>query len=195
MKEIWKDIKEYEGLYQVSNLGKIKSLGRTIERIGVKGTKFYKNYPEKLLKQTKNKKGYLTVILSKNNKNKIIRVHRIVAQTFLDLKKNGKEVNHKDGNKENNCISNLEWITHQENIIHAYKNRLKKGSMLGKFGKEHNSSMQILQIDKNTNKIIRTFYGCNEAERETNINRTSINKCCNKKRKTAGGYIWKYKEV
>lgn len=133
--------------------------------------------------------------MSKNNKSKIIRVHRIVAKTFLVLKENVKEVNHKDGNKENNCISNLEWITHQENMIHAYKNGLKKCSMIGKFGKEHNNSIQILQIDRYTNEIVGTFYGCNKAERKTGIHRTSINKCCNKKRKTAGGYIWMYKEV
>lgn len=195
MKEIWKDIQGYEGLYQVSNLGRIKSLGRTIKKIGPKGKIFYRDYPEKILKQTKNKKGYLTVILSKNNENKIVRVHRIVAKTFLNLKEKGKEVNHKDGNKENNCASNLEWITHQENMIHAYKNGLKKGAMTGRFGKKHNKSMQILQIDTNTNEIIGTFYGCNEIERKTGIDRSSINKCCNKKRKTAGGYIWKYKEV
>jgi hypothetical protein len=120
MKEIWKDIKGYEGLYQVSNLGGVKR----IERYNIKKCR-YGNYCKLLLKEKiifgcLDKNGYYKTSLSKNKIKKTFRINRLVAQTFLDNPENKPQVNHKDGNKLNNNITNL------ENISHAIKNNLIK---------------------------------------------------------------------
>lgn len=114
MKEIWKDIPGYEGLYQVSNLGRIKSFP-TNRRKWVK-----------ILKQKLTKDGYYENTLYKDGKCKFIRTHRIVAMAFLKKDKIRNEVNHKDGNKINNNVENLEWVTSSENQKHAYKLGLQK---------------------------------------------------------------------
>lgn len=120
-KEIWKDIKGYEGLYQVSNLGRIKSLQRY--RISKSGTN--QNVNEKILKQSCGKTNkYLNVTLAKNKKNKTFQIHRLAALNFIPNPNNYPQVNHKDGNKQNNCVDNLEWCTCKENINHAWKNGL-----------------------------------------------------------------------
>ena len=121
MKEEFRDIVGYEGLYQVSNLGEIKSLPKTKVCIN-------KNYStkEKYLKTTINNKGYKRVFLYKNKKAKVFYIHRVVAQAFIPNPNKLIQVNHKDGNKQNNCIDNLEWISCSDNIKHAYNNGLKK---------------------------------------------------------------------
>ena len=109
MEEEWRDIRSYEGLYQVSNLGNVKSFNNRI-----------KNKNPMILKQTIDRKnGYLTVSLSKNGKKKIHRVHKLVASIFIDNPNNYPVINHKDGNKLNNCVDNLEWCTYKQNIIHS----------------------------------------------------------------------------
>lgn len=113
MKEIWKDIKDYEGLYQVSNLGRVRSL------------RYHNTTEIKVLNQFKANKRYLFVSLSKNNINTKKTVHRLVAQTFIHNPFKLNEVNHIDGNKENNCVKNLEWCTHKENMQHAVKMGLR----------------------------------------------------------------------
>ena len=129
--EVWKDIKGYEGHYQVSDLGRVKSLARVVEiRKGIFGNK-----KEKFLKPTKNKKGYLTLKLCKKSDDicseKSVIVHRLVANEFLENSLNKPQVNHKNGIKDDNCVENLEWATGSENVIHALNNNLKisiKGS-------------------------------------------------------------------
>ena len=167
MEEIWKDIKNYEGLYIVSNLGNIKSFVR------------YKD--GKILKPQKNKKGYLQILLYKNGKPSTKKVHRLVAETFLDNFYDKPQVNHIDGNKENNNVANLEMVTNSENQIHAYKNNLEKPKFKRK----------IKQYDKMGNYIQTYEYAIN-AKNKTGIDESSIIKCCRGKRKTAGNYIWKY---
>ena len=110
--EVWKDIKEYEGLYQVSNLGRVKCLGNN------------RNKKEKILSQAKNSKGYLYVHLSKNNKKRTVAVHILVAQAFIPNILNLPEVNHKDEDKINNYSSNLEWCTRRYN--NTYGSRIEK---------------------------------------------------------------------
>lgn len=116
MSEEWKDIKEYNN-YQISNFGRIKS--KNYKRQGY----------EKILKQSINGRGYYYVLISTKNKYKNLLIHKEVAKAFIDNKNNYTDVNHKDGNKLNNNVENLEWCSRSYNITHAYKNGLKKGSM------------------------------------------------------------------
>ena len=130
MKEIWKDIKNYEGLYQVSNLGRVKSVERKVER--KRNDKiFYLSIPEKILKEnyTKSTKRHpikrATVELWKGNTRKRYFIHRLVAENFIENPLNKPQVNHIDGNPLNNKVSNLEWNTGSENNKHAWDNNLR----------------------------------------------------------------------
>ena len=125
MKEEWKDIKGYEGLYQVSNLGNIKRLKSIVKSNGVYGIKKEKVVKERILKPV-NIKNYQYVKLSKFGVETRFLVHRLVAEAFLENPDNKKEVNHRDGNKQNNKVSNLEFCTHQENCKHRDDNKLRK---------------------------------------------------------------------
>ena len=111
MQEIWKDIKGYEGLYQASNFGRIKRLEALLP--DKNGNKHYN--PEKILVPWKHKSGYQLVGLNKYGHRKARLVHRIVAEAFIKNPDNKPQINHKDGNKNNNCVSNLEWSTNSEN--------------------------------------------------------------------------------
>jgi len=119
--EIWKDIRGFEGVYQISNLGRVKSLRRVKKRSdGIKHTT-----SEKILKVHKNQKGYLFLSLV-GEKKKMYKVHRLVAKTYIPNHGNKPCVNHVDGEKANNSVENLEWVTYSENSIHAYGTGLKK---------------------------------------------------------------------
>lgn len=125
MIEIWKDIPEYEGYYQVSNLGNVRSLDR-IRETHPSAKKQFKVFKKGfLLTPDLTHGGYLRFSLSKDKKTKKFSSHRLVAQAFIPNPENKEQVNHKDGNKLNNSIDNLEWCTGSENIRHAYKNGLQ----------------------------------------------------------------------
>jgi hypothetical protein len=129
MEEIWKDIEGYEGLYQISNQGRIRSLERSVYHPITKIQKI----PEKILKPDL-RKGYLAVSLCINGFKKSFLIHRIVAKHFVLNHFNKPEVNHLDGNKSNNYYLNLEWATSSENQIHAVKTFLQKS------GSKHSNS-------------------------------------------------------
>jgi hypothetical protein len=186
MKEIWKDVSNYEGLYQVSNLGRIKSLERKINRKH-STTMLLK---EKILKQ-QNMNGYKFVRLSKNNIIKQHFVHRLVAIAFIKNPNNYNEVNHKDEKTNNNYVYNLEWCTHKYNMNYGTINqrRSKTETKTKKNGKK------IIQYDIN-NVFIKKWNNQLEIQKQLKIAQPHISNCCKGKRKTAGGYIWKYeKEV
>lgn len=146
IEEKWKDIEGYEGLYQVSNLGNIKSLER---KVLCKNGEF-KTIHEKNRKPFKDKDEYLGLTLSKNGKLQTIKVHREVAKAFIPNNNNKEQVNHIDGNKNNNIISNLEWCTNQENRNHAIKNGL--ANQRG----EHNPMSKLtLELAKEIRELYR----------------------------------------
>lgn len=153
--EIWKDIEEYEN-YQVSNLGKIR--------------KIYKSGKIKMLKPIETKNGYLRVRLSKKGNVKNRFIHRLVAEAFLG--KSNLSVNHRDENKKNNNIENLEFMTIRKNI-------------------QYSKCKKIAQYNLNGN-LIKEWESSAEVERLLMIPNSDIIACCRNKRKTAGGYIWRY---
>lgn len=176
--EIWKDIKGYEGLYQVSNMGRVRSLKNKI-----------------ILKPIKNTNGYLKVNLYNNRKMKTFLIHRLVALAFISNTENKPQVNHKDENKTNNCMNNLEWCSVDYN--NKYCTRTERAIKNTNYKKiaEKNSKIQgkqVLQIDKDTEKIINVFHSIAEAERIFTKSQGNICRCCNGKYKTAYGYKWRY---
>lgn len=171
--EIWKDIDGFENLYQISNYGRLKSLGSNNNSTAINKDIIRKTFP--------NSKNYLSCLIYKNSVKKQARLHRLVAQAFIPNPHNKPQVNHIDGNKQNNRIDNLEWCTNSENQLHAYKNGLEKPRFQRK----------VNQYDLENN-YIQTFEYIREAEKKLKIDASSISSVCKGKRKTAGGYKWKY---
>ena len=169
--EIWKDVKGYEGIYQVSNYGRIKAL-RRIKKSGIKNN-FYVVQKERILRQFINEDKYCYVTLYKNGRNKSKRVHRLVAEVFLDNNDKQKSViNHIDKNACNNRVSNLEYCTQAYNARYSLAKKVKQLSLTGNLIKIWDSTMDV--------------------ERNTGISNVGISYVCNRKRKTAGGYKWEY---
>lgn len=184
MKEIWKDIRGYEGLYQVSNFGRVKSFyGRTKEEI--------------ILSKSVDNKGYCRVILYKNNKPQLKLIHRLVAIEFINNIDNKPQINHINGIKSDNKVSNLEWCTGSENMIHAYKIGLEKtnGNMI--HARKQNIKIAVASKRKKVTQkdifgnIINEFNSVKDAIDKTGIKHVSD--CALGKCEKAGGYIWEYK--
>lgn len=177
--EEFRDIKGYEGLYQVSNYGRVKT-------IKIRNSVNIHNQT-KILKQCESKFGYYIVNLS----NKSQRVHRLVALTFIPNLKNYYCVNHIDGNKHNNKIDNLEWCTSSYNNYEAYRLGLKQGSFKNKYGKNNPNSKKIIRYDLYKNKIDE-WYGTGDIKRKLGYSPISILNCCKGKSISAYGYLWSY---
>ena len=171
--EIWKDIKGYESLYQISNTGKIKSLQRYV--CSKNGSK--QLIKEKIRKTSITTAGYEYVVLANKGKNKTLLVHRLVAETFLPNPFNLKCVNHKDENKHNNNINNLEWCTRKYNMNYN-KLPLKKYKKVLKFNKE--------------GCLLCIYTSLKEAAELSNLSKSTISGYCNNLHKDPNGYIWKY---
>lgn len=175
-KEIWKDIKDYEGLYQVSNLGRVK-------RLAHKRCDRNQMLKERIVKTVIPKKDWYPYLsLCKNGARKNHFIHRLVAEAFIPNTHNFPCINHIDGNKKNNAISNLEWCTFSHNNREACRLGLNKGT-----------SKITLQFDKNGN-FIKEWCSTRKAEQTLKISNGKVSWCCIGKRKTAGGYKWRYKE-
>lgn len=173
--EEWRDVYGYEGFYQVSSKGRVRSLDR--ESSG-------KKYRGKIL-SSKVAAGYRIVGLCKDGKKASQRVHRLVARAFIENPDNLSEVNHLDGNKNNNCVENLEWCTSRENKIHAWVTGLTKAPPC-------TPVVPVIQIYDG--QVIAEYVSIKVAATLLAISDEDICKCCKGKRKTAGGYGWKYKE-
>lgn len=187
-KEIWKDVKGYEGLYQISNLGKIKRLSRlSYQRFG----KLLLN--EKVMSNVIDNNGYVVVSLTNNKKQRKFLVHRLIAIHFIKNNNNLPCINHIDGNKQNNDISNLEWCSYSQNNKHALDNNLRKppAPWKGKFGTENKTSKKVGQYNLNGDLI--NIYPCvHEVYRKLRFPVTNIAAACRGKQKTAYGFKWKY---
>lgn len=171
MDEIWKDVVGYEGLYQVSNYGRIKSLYN------------YKRNGTNIL-TPRYKHGYYQIGLRKNKKRKWLAVHRLVAKAFIPNPENLPCVNHKDENKTNNCVYNLEWCTHSYN--NTYHNRHKKVA--------DKNSIPVLQYST-SGELLKEYKSVSEAARQNSMSAGNISSCCSNRKGyyTRGGFIWKYK--
>lgn len=171
MKEIWKDIKGYKGLYQVSNKGNVKSLN------------YRRTGKEKILKPMVIRDGYLQMELYKNGKRKNLLIHRLVLMTFAPIDNMDKlDANHKDENKQNNCLSNLEWCDKSYN--NNYGTRTQK------------TAKPVVQLDPTTNEVINVYCSAWEADRQ-GFHQSAISKCCKNKFSRQGnniykGYKWQY---
>lgn len=175
-KEIWKDVVGYEGLYEVSNFGKVKSA----KRCGSKGE----------ILATSMSSGYYRVNLS-NGKCKKFLVHRLVAKSFLENPNGLPQINHKDLCKTNNILSNLEWCSRSENMRHRHNLRPINHSRYweGKTGEKYHLSKPVLQLDKNGNEL-KKWPSITLAQNELGLKHISC--VCLGKRNMSGGYLWKY---
>lgn len=179
---MWKDIIGHEGHYQVSNLGRVKSLQRTLMQSN--------NHPitinEKILKPSLNGMDYWTVCLGYRNRQ---RVHRLIAKAFIPNPENKPFINHKNGVRKDNRIENLEWCTHSENMIHAYRVLQVKppATMLGKFGKDNPLSKKIVCLNNGN-----IYYGISEAARQLGLSVGNISEAVNGKIKHTKGFSFRF---
>lgn len=188
MEEVWKDIKDYEGLYQVSNWGRIKSCAR-----------YKKNHnklqfiDEKIKSTRRSNSGYLNIDLYKNNIGKTFKVHRLVAEAFIENENNKPTVNHIDGDKLNNNVNNLEWATYKEQNEHFYKYLYN-----AKNGNKESINNAIKAMIKVTSKKVKClnngkiYNSASEAARQIGVSPSLIMRCCRGESKTAKGYNWIY---
>lgn len=176
--EEWRDVKGYEGRYQVSNTGKVKSLERTVWN----GKVYYK-IPERILKPQMHRNGYLHVGLYKEGKMKNYFVQQLVATAFCENPHNYKEVNHISEDKTDNSAKNLEWVSHKYNCSYGTRNKRAAEKL----------SKPVYGINKVSGLIVE-FPSAMEASRQLGIYQGNITLCCNGKRKSTGGFYWHYVE-
>lgn len=169
MREEWRDIKDYEGLYQVSNFGNVRNLNY-----------YGKTHRIELLKLQKTRDGYIRVGISKNSYQKFFRVHRLVAQAFIPNPLNLPQVNHKDENRSNNCVDNLEWCDAPYNSSYGTRGeRISKNKSKPVY--QYTLDGELVKIWSSTQECGRNGY--------TQIN---VSKCCRGILKKHNGYRWSY---
>lgn len=183
MEEIWKDIDGYEGLYQVSNYGRVKSLN--YRNKGIEG----------VLAPKLNCKGYLWVILYRGPCHKCALIHRLVGLAFIENPNEYPFINHKDENPLNNCVENLEWCTGSYNVRYSlalHPERTKEFRHRNRMsGKPYKHKREVFQFSKSGEKI-GVFPNILTVCAENNWRTSHLVDCCNGKRKTAYGYIWRF---
>ena len=182
MEEIWRDIPNYEGLYQASTMGRIKRLESKV------WNRFdYITKKEHILKPRYTRKGYIEYALYKNGERKDFKGHWLILSTYIENKDNKPQINHINGKKDDNRLENLEYCTNAENQKHAYNIGLKTGLL----GTKNPKSKRINQYSL-TGEFIKQWDCANDAKRFFNIMNAHIGECCKRTRKSAGGYKWRY---
>jgi hypothetical protein len=189
--EIWKDIPEFKGYYQASSMGRIRRIGDCSNQ-----NASWELKSPRILKPKDNGKGYSVVTISIDGVHYYRYIHRLVAQTFIDNPNNYKEINHKDGNKRNNCVDSIEWCDRSYNNKHAYAKGLR--SVQGCYGKKK----KVAMIDMKTNRILHIFEYVDEASKYVGLkNFTNISACCSyaednsryqKPYRSSKGYKWRF---
>ncbi len=174
MIEIWKDIQGYEGLYQVSNLGNVRSLN------------WRKTSTVRNLYLKPHNRGYLQVELAKNGKTRMFTVHRLVALHFVDGYHKDYVVNHKDENKTNNRSDNLEWVSFNGNVVFSVKKDSK-----GRCSSRWKNTTPVQQLTEN-GEIVKTWDSPRDVKVSLGYSDWSIKQCCEGVRKMAYGYKWRY---
>lgn len=187
--EEWKTIKNYEGLYEVSNLGRIKSLN--YRRTGI----------EKILKGRLNNVGYLKVTLCNNGKSKEYFIHRLVAEAFISNPNNLPCVDHIDTIKTNNNIKNLRWVTYKENNDNPLTKKKSienhadvsgsKNPFYGKYGKDFPTSKKVVQLTLE-DELVKIWDCIIDTRKQGGFSDSCVTACCRGKQKTHRGYKWKY---
>ncbi len=179
VEEIWRDIPDYEGCYQISNEGRVKRLER-YTFVNNPARPYYRHLCEKILTPVKDKDGYYTITLTANGIKKNMKIHRLVGIVFIENPDNLEQINHKDGNKANNKVSNLEWCDSAYNQLHAWKTGLKR-------------TLKFAQIRITDNKVIRIFNSLNDIKNEYDkIDLSTVIKVCKGKRNCHYGFKWMY---
>lgn len=171
-KETWKPVVGYEGLYEVSDWGRVKSVGRGKERI---------------LKLTPNTLGYLQVSLHKNGEQKTCKVHQLVMRAFVGECPDGYEVDHYDWDRKNNRLNNLRYIPAKENAGRKSPEWQRKTAKA--VIKANSKPVNQYALD---GEFVTTWASAADAERELGINHSHISECCNGKLKKTGGFVWRY---
>lgn len=174
--EEWRDVPEYEGLYQASNYGRIRSLDN-IQHVVFKGKSISKRKYGKVIKPGKHRGGYSMVWLSKNGIVKAYTVHRLIADAFLPNPDGLPEINHIDGDKKNNAITNLEWVSRSENLNHAYK----------QLGRKNGNERKVVCIETGV-----AYKSIQQAAAEYGITGGAIQQVLNGRNNTAKGMHWRY---
>lgn len=185
MQEIWEDVAGFKGVYQISNYGRLKS---------------FKQYEEGKILSNTNKKGtYLSIVLRKGDKVKFTRIHRLVAEAFIPNPDKLSQVHHKDGNKQNNCVENLEWISAKEHRL--ITQRQNPNTINGLINYNKFIRPKTVQQYSLNGELLGEYISCEEAHLKTGVCARNIHQVAShteyKKgmyRKQAGGYVWKYKE-
>lgn len=187
--EIWKFIENYEGFYQISNLGRVKSLYR--EFYSGKDMKILRKYPECILKNKVYKKGYLYIALSKKGIVKREKIHRLVANAFIENPLNKEQVDHINTVKNDNRVENLRWATKAENQLNPLTVIKRSKSKMGRLNPMKIKRVVFCQYDLN-GKFIQYCYGVKETAKKYGFESSGISRCLTGIYKTAHGFKWSY---
>lgn len=187
MNEVWKDIEGYEGLYQVSSEGRVRSCARKY----LAGN-HHRSVKDRILKLHVNTNGYIHISLRKEKGPMFFRVHRLVATAFIPNPYNKGDVNHKDGVRSNNKATNLEWATRSENLLHKHRILGRPGAQTGKTNTCR--SIPVVKLDRTTNEVLDKYPSCSEAARSMGLDVScgrNIYSVIVNKQVTAYGFKWR----
>ena len=189
MEEVWRAVKGYEGLYEVSNLGRVRSKDRLVKHIGI----FLREAKGKVIKENTSSTGhYSSVGLHRNGKTKHFKVHRLVAIAFIPNVHGYSDINHKDENKQNNCVDNLEWCCKSYNENYGTKRtRQSQSTDWEAFRKKVSKPLYQKTLD---GKIVRRWDSIAQVHRTLGYSSGNISMCCNGKLKKIYGFRWEFVE-